>query len=85
MRSVKTDIVCFSSLYYQLKMAGLLFVVTIPTESAESELKKKPYKLPFDSSPKLERSSSKEKHPIAEYGTFKNVTPTEMFIFIFLK
>lgn len=59
-------------------MAGLLFVVTIPTESAENELKKKPYKMQSDSSPKLERSSSKEKHPIAEYGTFKNVRSNEM-------
>lgn len=52
-------------------MSGLLFIVTIPTEDTENDLKRKPHKLQFDSLPNVQ-SSPKENQPIPEYGTFKN-------------
>lgn len=52
-------------------MAGMIFVVTIPTEDTENDLKGKPHKLQFDCSPNVQ-SSPKEKQTSAEYGTFKN-------------
>lgn len=53
-------------------MAGMLFIVSIPTKIQEGKMSRKPHKIQFDSSPKADQSS--ERQPIGEYGTFPKVS-----------